>query len=327
MEQIITQNQNLKLKLIFKDNNFRFVNSGKLGLSLVLDYLKKFHNFNLKNDEVFVPKYMGQWIYSSLNQKSITSPAFTKKTKVIYMYHQFGVPQKINLIKKFSQENKTILIEDCAHVIGGNFDDNINIGQVGDFTIFSFSKFIDCYLLGGIYSKDINFINYIDKTINASSKLQSLFNYFSLKLAYFLNEESLIRKKIFNINYSLYNFPSKHLNFIEKNFNKYIFKEINLRIKRFNFLKQISFKFEKMDFLKYDNLILYKLPLIVDAKDKENLKKIFNKLNFKYELLQYDTNRNMLEPNYQETIVIEIGSKNLDFEKQIEIAIKELYEK
>ena len=35
----------------------------------------------------------------------------------------------------------------------------------------------------------------------------------------------------------------------------------------------------------------------------------------------------MLEPNYQETVVIEIGSKNRDFEKQIEIIIKELYEK
>ena len=325
MEQTTTQNHSSDLNLIFKENNFRFLNSGKLGLSLILNYLREFENFNPKYDEVFVPKYMGQWIYSSLNQNCVVSPKFTENTKVIYLYHQFGVPQKFKDLEILAKEKKIFLVEDCAHVIFGKNRD-FEIGKIGDFSIFSFSKFINCFLLGGICSKKQNFFKYIDNELSKSSKIQSLFNYFLLRYANILSDKSPLKKRLFSINYSLYNYPSKHLKFIEKNFKKLIKSEIELRLKRFSLAKQLLNHKKSMDFLSYDNLVLYKFPLAFDKKTIDNLILEFDKNKFKYELLQYDYNRNMLNPNYQKTLIIDVGQKNKFFEKQLDIVLKYIHE-
>lgn len=319
MVQIYTPNLNLKYKLIQNKKIFRFLNSGKLGFNLILDYLKKFKNFDQKFDEVFVPKYMGQWIYSSLNQKCITTPVFTKNTKVIYVYHQFGVPQKIKKIKKFAIKNNLLIIEDCAHILDGYINKENRIGYIGDFSIFSFSKFLECYLLGGLRSNSKEFINYIDGKVKKSSKIQSLINYILIKLAFSINEKSDLRKKIFNINYSLYNFPSKNLNFLLEKFKKEIDNEFNLRSERFKIIKKKLDHLKEMDFLLYERLVLYKLPIILNKNLKEKVKKKFKSENLNFEELNFDINRNMLSPKYQKVLVIEIGSINKNFEKQIKI--------
>ncbi len=319
MEQTYTPNQNSNYELIENKKNFRFLNSGKLGLNLILDYLKQFQNFNQKFDEVFVPKYMGQWIYSSLNQKCLTTPVFTKNTKIIYIYHQFGVPQKIHEIKKFASQNKLIIIEDCAHILDGYVNQKDRVGYIGDFSIFSFSKFLNCYLLGGLRTDSSEFMNFLDNQINQSSKTQSIINYILIKLASSLKESNNFRKKLFNMNYSLYNFPSKHLNFLLNNFRSKIDKEIFLRSQRFEIVKKKLNHLKEMDYLQFDKLVLYKLPIVLDDNLKEKVKQRFDDENLLYEEMHFDVNRNILNPKYQKVLIIEIGSINKKFEKQIKI--------
>ena len=319
MEQTYTPNQNSNYELIENKKNFRFLNSGKLGLNLILDYLKQFQNFNQKFDEVFVPKYMGQWIYSSLNQKCLTTPVFTKNTKIIYIYHQFGVPQKIHEIKKFASQNKLIIIEDCAHILDGYVNQKDRVGYIGDFSIFSFSKFLNCYLLGGLRTDSKEFMNFLDNQINQSSKTQSIINYILIKLASSLKENNNFRKKLFNMNYSLYNFPSKHLNFLLNNFRSKIDKEIFLRSQRFEIVKKKLNHLKEMDYLQFDKLVLYKLPIVLDDNLKEKIKQRFDDENLPYEEMHFDVNRNILNPKYQKVLIIEIGSINKKFEKQIKI--------
>ena len=319
MEQNITQNQNLKSELIFQKNNFNFLNSGKLGLSLIFEYLKEEKNFNPKFDEVFVPKFMGNWIYSSLNQKCVTSPTLSLNTKVIYMYHQFGIPQKYQEIKDFADENKLILLEDCAHVLSGKDDNDNLIGELGDYTIFSLSKFINCYLLGGVTSKDENFNLFIKDQINKSSKIQSYINYFMIRFAYSLNENSILRKKLFNINYSLYNFPSKNLNFVINKFKKNIKREIDLRKIRYNQLRDMFKENILFDYLKCKDLIIFKAPIITEKNNHNKIIENFNKNNLTYEILNYDINRNILNSKYNPTILIPIGSENPSFNQQLKI--------
>ncbi len=321
MEQIFTRNQNLKYELIQNKEIFRFLNSGKLGLNLILDYLSSLNKFDQKFDEVLIPKYMGQWIYSSLNQKCITTPVFTKNTKIIYIYHQFGVPQKFTELKKFARENDLLIIEDCAHILDGYMNEKDRIGYLGDFTIFSYSKFFKCYLLGGIRSNSRDFIDYFDNQISRSSKIQSFINYLLIRLGYAMKMNSNLRKKFFNMNYSLYNFPSKHLIFLQKIFEQQLSKEFNLRLKRFQYAKVKLGNIKEMDFLKYQDLILFKMPIILNPNLKQKIIKKFEIEKLKYELMHFDINRNMLNPDYQKVIIIDIGSENKDFEKQIEIIL------
>ena len=76
-----------------------------------------------------------------------------------------------------------------------------------------------------------------------------------------------------------------------------------------------------MDFLKYKDLILFKMPIILNPNLKQKIIKKFDIEKLKYELMHFDINRNMLNPDYQKVIIIDIGSENKDFEKQIEIIL------
>lgn len=63
--------------------------------------------------------------------------AITKKTKAIVVVHLYGNPANIIEIKKFAKKNKLFLIEDCAQVIGAEFEGK-KVGTFGDISCFSF---------------------------------------------------------------------------------------------------------------------------------------------------------------------------------------------
>ncbi|KKR85813.1 MAG: hypothetical protein UU34_C0031G0007 [Candidatus Curtissbacteria bacterium GW2011_GWA1_41_11] len=57
----------------------------------------------------------------------------SKKTKAVIIPHEFGLPAKIDRIKKFGVS----IVEDCAHAIGSNYKGRA-LGSYGDISIFSF---------------------------------------------------------------------------------------------------------------------------------------------------------------------------------------------
>lgn len=56
----------------------------------------------------------------------------SKKTKAIIVQHTFGIPAKLEKIKKIAKKHKLFLVEDCAHTI--------TLGTVGDAAFFSFGR-------------------------------------------------------------------------------------------------------------------------------------------------------------------------------------------
>lgn len=67
-------------------------------------------------------------------QKSITS-----KTKAIIVQHTFGIPANMKDIMKISKEKNIPVIEDCAHIIGGQIN-NKELGTYGIASVFSFGR-------------------------------------------------------------------------------------------------------------------------------------------------------------------------------------------
>ena len=57
----------------------------------------------------------------------------------------------------------------------------------------------------------------------------------------------------------------------------------------------------------------------MDDNLKEKVKQRFDDENLLYEEMHFDVNRNILNPKYQKVLIIEIGSINKKFEKQIKI--------
>lgn len=93
----------------------------------------------------------------------------SNKTKSIIVQHTFGYPAEILKIKQIAEERGIIVIEDCAHTIGGKFGNQL-LGKIGDAAIFSLGR--DKAIsgsFGGIAL--LNNINFRSKLKNVNSDL------------------------------------------------------------------------------------------------------------------------------------------------------------
>lgn len=73
------------------------------------------------------------------------------RTKVIILQHTFGIPAQIDPLMHIAKTRKLLVIEDCAHALGGAWQ-NKKMGTLGDAAILSFGadKVISCARGGAI---------------------------------------------------------------------------------------------------------------------------------------------------------------------------------
>lgn len=79
--------------------------------------------------------------------------------KVVIIQNTLGYPAKLKEIAQICKENKIILIEDLAHSVGAVYEDGLNAGEVGDFTVLSFSqdKIIDAVSGGALIIRNTKY--------------------------------------------------------------------------------------------------------------------------------------------------------------------------
>lgn len=74
-------------------------------------------------------------------------PLITKNTKAIYLVHHGGNPANLELIKKIAWEHGIVVVEDCAHAVGAEYQGR-KIGSDSDIACFSFSTLKNISTLG-----------------------------------------------------------------------------------------------------------------------------------------------------------------------------------
>jgi len=91
----------------------------------------------------------------------------TNKAKVLIIQHTFGKPANLEKLLNIAKENNLKIIEDCAHSLGGKFNNKL-LGTFGDIGIFSFGsdKIISCVRGGGLITND-------DKTASKIKEYQT----------------------------------------------------------------------------------------------------------------------------------------------------------
>ncbi|MBI2026027.1 MAG: DegT/DnrJ/EryC1/StrS aminotransferase family protein [Candidatus Levybacteria bacterium] len=110
-----------------------------------------------KNDEVLVQAFTcsavvepiislgAKPIYVDIDQQTLSMNAIdaakkiSKKTKAVILQHTFGVPGDIEGLEKLAKDHNLLLIEDCAHIIKGEYK-NKKLGTFSDAAIFSFGR-------------------------------------------------------------------------------------------------------------------------------------------------------------------------------------------
>ena len=63
----------------------------------------------------------------------------TSRTRAVIVQHTFGIPAPLDEIQKICKQHNLILIEDCAHSLGAEYNGKL-LGTSGDGAIFSFNQ-------------------------------------------------------------------------------------------------------------------------------------------------------------------------------------------
>ncbi len=65
--------------------------------------------------------------------------AVAKQSRVLIIQHTFGLPANMDEVMRIAKENNLIVIEDCAHALGAQYNNKL-VGTFGDVAFFSFSR-------------------------------------------------------------------------------------------------------------------------------------------------------------------------------------------
>jgi dTDP-4-amino-4,6-dideoxygalactose transaminase len=128
---------------------------------------------------------------------TLVEKKITAKTKAIILQHTLGRPGPIEDITKIAKEHRLLVIEDCAHCLGGKYKGK-KLGTFGDAAILSFGreKVISSLTGGAILVRNSNLIKPI---INNVSQLTSMpMKRTSQELLNFFTWRILLRRVYFN---------------------------------------------------------------------------------------------------------------------------------
>lgn len=145
-----------KLEGYFKKNfNSKYAFSFSSGRASFLAILK---SLNLKkNDEVLVQSFTCNAVtnpiktlkllpvFVDIEKETLNMDPEDLKTKInsksraVVVQHTFGLPAKMNEIENICKEYNLILIEDCAHSLGADYQGK-KIGTIGKISFFSFGR-------------------------------------------------------------------------------------------------------------------------------------------------------------------------------------------
>jgi hypothetical protein len=189
----------------FVNKDFIYTENGRKAINIALGF------YDLKKDDVVtIITTTGNFYISGCVTKEIEkfckwSRNIVAETRIIFVNHEFGYPYSD--LRKL-KDQKLPIIEDCA----GSFfsqDKNNDIGETGDFVIYSFPKMFPLQIGGLLVS---NAFNKIEKSNQINDiKLRYIKNILSY---YIKSEEEIINKRINNYNYLKDKFES--LGFAER---------------------------------------------------------------------------------------------------------------
>jgi hypothetical protein len=286
-------------------SNFVFTGSGKASLSAIIRFLREKKIIVDKMNPILVPQWIGFAVYQTILTQAFITKQYTQDVRVIIAYHQYGFPQNMDKIAAYCEEKKLVLIEDCAHVIDSKYK-NIPLGTFGDFSIYSFSKFLFCFALGGMRFKDNEFLNFFENAKSESSYFLTFsINFFKMIDEIFLHNNinlektrgmaySLYPKSIRNSTISKNIFLSKYQNEVKDRKDKY--KYLHEQLKEFEFMSHLE-----------EDVTPYAVPLLINKNRDKMISEISEK-GVECGEYWFDTNRFIADPKYERCVLLPLHS-------------------
>ena len=257
----------------------------------------------------------------------------SKKSKAIQILHYAGNPCNMSSIMEIADNYGLSVIEDCAHAVNSKYKGK-RLGSIGDFSIYSFSKFAYCNVLGGVGFKNYEFNQFFNEHLKKSSKtLATIINLIKLLSTYNINRGG---GKVVNLGltngltsmaYSRYTdslVPSRgSINMFEKQFKK----ECILRLENYQYIKEALDEYGVFEHLTGNiSVIPYAVPLKLPLKISQRIVKKLRILGLETGIYNFDIDRFMPEPNFIKTILLPCHSNlsRTTISSMIDIIVSEI---
>lgn len=173
----------------FRGRDYVYTENGRKAINIALA------SYQLeKNDVVTILTTSGNYYISGCVTHEIEkfckwSRDIKSETKILFVNHEFGYP--FTDLQRL-QDYKLPIIEDCAGSFFSN-DENENIGNIGDFVIYSFPKMFPLQAGGLLLSNRTGRIETQEQLDNLTCRYVK-----NVLSAQIVNEEEIIRKRLSN---------------------------------------------------------------------------------------------------------------------------------
>lgn len=311
-------------------NGIQFVGSGKGAISLVLRYLSEKKMLGNRLDEIMVADWLGYGVYNQMQPYAFLTKKISERTKAIFVYHQYGFPQNMDAILEFARAKNLLVIEDCAHALFSRYKRK-RLGTFGDFSIYSFSKWLFCFALGGVKSKFGDFHDFAKEAISHTP--------FGLTFvkdgAKFLYEKSrfsnsrrfqMYANLLSDASYAFYGKALRASDEAVRLLERKLGSEIDTRQKRYQYFLEKTSAFDITSHLEREGIAPYVIPIrCKEAKNKEIVDAL-GKRGVMTGVYNFDVNRNMLSPQFAPCILIPChgGISDELFDEIISLILKKL---
>lgn len=279
------------------------IGSGKGALALVLRHLRERGIIRSKTDEILVPDWLGYWVYNQIQPYAFPAKRLSERTRAILVYHQYGFPQNMEKIMAMARERNLIVIEDCAHAVFSHYNGK-RLGWFADYSIFSFSKWVFCFALGGIRGND-EFNRYAVQAAKSTALGLTTFKD-GAKWLYEKSRGSKYANYLMKMSYSLYDEALKPGTLAIRLLKTKLEAEVLLRQKRYQEFRKATAALGICDHLEKDGITPYVIPIRIKAGREGAVVVGLRECGVESGVYQFDFNRNLLSPSFSSTVWVPI---------------------
>jgi DegT/DnrJ/EryC1/StrS aminotransferase family len=289
-----------------------YVGSGKAALDLILSFLARSGVLTNKMSPILMPQWLGTWVYSQtlLHGFPVLDPK--AQTPVAVCYHQYGFPQNMDLVRDIARDRRMVLIEDCAHAPDSRYK-GAQAGTLGQYSLFSFSKFTFCYALGGVISSNPEFGEFVAERVRHSSgALKLLVNGFKLIDEMNSGADCPVLTRAFlgarSMMYSRYGDQAVAGSAAKKLWNHKRARELAARRGNYQMIRTETDGFGISDHLASDDVAPYAVPLIFDQERMTEVAGALRGAGVEAGQYQFDVARCVFEPDFRRCLLVPVHS-------------------
>ncbi len=261
----------------------------------------------VRTDHILVPDFLCRSVLYILNLQGFGVQQSNARTRAVFALHQWGYPQRMDIIMAEAKKRGWFVIEDCAHSFGSTYQGQM-VGGFGDAAVVTFPKFFPTYVGGAVLSRRDDII---DSVRNLRLEPRSLgHRLFDCVSVYEARQKYLRRKPIF-LSYAVYiksiHFPkiaSAALRRFPQTLED-LKSEIARRRYCFDTLKKREGgKYYPSHLEERSEIIPLCVPMFFPEGKLLVAQQMLKEKNIAADILHFDVNRNILDPQYKKCLAL-----------------------